>query len=109
MNVHITTTATIASGDTTSNAVDLSNGTITGLSMPAAFTGTALTFQVSMDGATYQLLYDSTNTLESMTVAQGRAYSVNPSVFAGWLYVKLVSNVAEGAARAVTLAIQPVN
>lgn len=103
-----TKTATIANGATISDGIPLLSGTITGLILPAAFTGTALTFQVSQDGSTYTALYDSSNTAESMTVAQGRAYSVNPAVFAGWQYAKVVSNAAEGASRAVMLVVRPV-
>jgi hypothetical protein len=55
-------TATIASAATTSGAITLGANTITGMVLPAAFTGTALSFQVSADGATYGALYDSTNT-----------------------------------------------
>lgn len=101
-------TATIANGGTLSDAVDLGASTVCGLILPAAFTGTGLSFQVSADGVTYVALYDSSNTAESMTVTQGRAYSVNPSVFAGWQYAKVVSNAAEGASRAVTLVVRPV-
>jgi hypothetical protein len=101
-------TATIASAATTSGAITLGANTITGMVLPAAFTGTALSFQVSADGATYVALYDSTNTLETMTVAQGRGYSVNPTVFAGWPYMKIISGSTEAASRAITLVTRPV-
>jgi hypothetical protein len=101
-------TATIASGASTSGAIALGAGTITGIVLPAAFTGTALSFQVSADGSTYVALYDSTNTLESMTVAQGRGYSVNPAVFAGWPYMKVVSGSTEAGSRDLILVTRPV-
>lgn len=103
-----TRTATIADVGTVSDAVPLLNGTITGIVMPAAFTGTALSFQVSADGVTYTALYDASNALEGIIVTQGRAYSVNPTVFAGWPYAKVVSNATEGGSRAVTLVVRPV-
>lgn len=101
-------TATIANSATVSNAVTLDAATITGIVMPAAFTGTTLTFQVSADGSTYVALYDSTGTLESMTVAVSCGYSLNPAVFAGWPYMKVVSGSTEGGSRAITLVTRPV-
>lgn len=101
-------TATIASSGTTSGVVTLGSATITGIVLPAAFTGTTLTFQVSADGSTYVALYDSTDTLETMTVTQGHGYSVNPTVFAGWPYMKVVSGSTEGSSRTITLVTRPV-
>jgi hypothetical protein len=76
--------------------------------MPAAFTGTTLTFQVSADGSTYVPLYDSSGTLQSMTVAVSCGYSLNPTVFAGWPYLKVVSGSAQGRIAAITLLTRPV-
>lgn len=101
-------TATIASGQTVSGAVALPSATMSGLILPAAFTGTSISFQVSVDGSAYVALYDSSNALETVTVTQARAYSLNPTVFAGWPYAKLVSNAAEGGSRAITVVTRPV-
>lgn len=103
-----TATATIANGATVSGVVALDAATVTGIVLPAAFTGTSLSFQVSADGSTYVALYDSTNTLESMTVTQGRGYSVNPAVFSGWPYMKVVSGSTEGGSRDLILVTRPV-
>ena len=102
--------AVIASGATVSSVVDTRGGIITGLILPAAFTGTAITFQVSdkVDG-TFVALYDETNTAISLTVAQGRGYKIDPSLLAGWRFVKIVSGSAEGAIRSVILSIRAVN
>jgi fibronectin-binding autotransporter adhesin len=106
--------ATISSGQTVSNAVDL--GTVNawdafvGFSMPSAFTGTALTFQVSTDGSNFQDLYDSSNTQVSITVTVSKDYGFTDdvmSVLSVWRYVKLVSNAAEGAGRTIPLYIGP--
>lgn len=99
---------TIASGATASDGVYLVGQTLCGFCLPAAFTGTAVTFQTSPDGVTYQTLYDSTNATIGATVTQGRNYALNPANFAGYAYVKIVSGAAEGAARTVTLMLHPV-
>lgn len=108
----VTHTATIASGGTVSNACDL--GTLAagqglaGFVIPASFTGTAITFQVSVDDSTYQALYNS-NTQLSITVAQGRSYGFNADTRAllfGWRYVKLVSGSAEGGSRDIKLLVR---
>jgi hypothetical protein len=92
-------TLTIANGETTSGAVVAGGYAAYGLQLPAAFTGTALTFTVSADGgATYQTLYDINNVAVAMTVAQGRSYDLPPEL-GPWPSWKIVSGSAEGAAR----------
>lgn len=92
----------IASGQTVSAAVNLKGYRVEGLELPAAFTGTSISFQVSSDGATFQPHYDTANALVSMTVAQGRSYSL-PASLAAWPYFKIVSGTAEGAARTLVV------
>lgn len=94
-------TLVIANGETTSTAFTSSNFAAFGLQMPAAFTGASVTFTVSADdGATYQALYDTTNTLVSLTVAASRSYDL-PSALTAWDHFKIVSASAEGAARSL--------
>lgn len=95
-------TATIANGQTTSGAIDARGLSQIGLVMPSAFTGTTISFNVSADGATYQALYDATNTLVSVTVAASRSYAL-PSTLLAWPYFKIVSGSAEAAARTLTI------
>lgn len=90
---------TIANGATTSDAFEASSCVAFGLQMPAAFTGTTLTFTVSADkGTTYQALYDEFNVAVSMTVAASRSYDL-PATLASWTHFKIVSGSSEGAAR----------
>ena len=96
-------TVTIASAGTVSGAVQADEFAAFGLMMPAAFTGTTLTFQVSGDGTTYQALYDRYNVAVSMTVAVNRHYDL-PTELASWHSFKLVSGSAEGAARSLIVA-----
>lgn len=97
--------ASIASGGTTSQAIGLPGLTLLGIQTPAALTGTALTFQVSHDGNTWVPLYDDAATPAeiSLTVTTSRAYSLDPSKFAAWEWIKVVSGSAEAAARQIYL------
>lgn len=102
-------TAAIALSGTTSEAVDLSGTTLCGIHMPAAFTGTALTFlAASAADGTYQAVKDSAGDPVSVTVAQGTYVQLDPAVFAGIQYLKVVSGSTEAAARTLTLAARPV-
>lgn len=103
----LSSSVAIANGATVSSAADLVGHTLCGFSIPSAFTGTAITFQASLDGTTYQQLYNG-GSAYSVTVAADKYVTVDPSVFAGVRYVKLVSGSAEGGARTITLAKRPV-
>lgn len=91
-------TLTIANGQTTSNAMSIDRFRDFGLAMPGAFTGTAITFLVSHDGATYQPLYNESNNAVSVTVAADRFYQL-PAALRAWPWFKIVSGSSEGAAR----------
>lgn len=97
-----TTTVTIANGQTTSSTAQLA-AVLCAIVMPAAFTGTTLSFQVSFDGVTFQPLYKTDGTLYSLTVAAGRTYAVPPADFTAFPAVQIVSGANEGAARTITL------
>jgi len=92
-------TLTIANGGTTSTTLDARQFAMFGLAVPAAFTGTAISFLVSnVSGGTFQALYDSLGVVVSMAVTQGRSYDL-PSALAAWPFIQIVSNGAEGGAR----------
>lgn len=101
--------ATILSGQTASDAIDLSGCELVGLIMPAAFTGTSIKILSSPTlGGTYQNIYPS-GADYSMTVAASKNIPVeNLAIMAGWRFIKLVSSGAEGADRSITLAVRPV-
>jgi hypothetical protein len=105
-----TNSAVIASGATVSGSIDLdSYGSLEGLVgfiMPAAFTGSAITFNVSTDDVTYSALNDSSNAAVSITVTAGKAYALKQDVrstLSPWRYIQFVSGSSEGAARTITL------
>ncbi len=96
-------TLTIAISTTASTRVDGWRFAIFGLVMPAAFTGTAITFQVSADDAIYQDLYDATGTIKiSQAVVASRSYDL-PSELASWPFWKVVSGTTEVAARSLVV------
>lgn len=96
-------TTTIANAGTVSGAIAIGDYAMLGFQLPAAFTGVAMTFQVSADGATYVPLRDQSGALITITVAQGNAYPF-PDEVGAWPYVKLVSGTAEGGARTILIA-----
>jgi len=93
-------TATIANGQTVSDAVYIGDKLPVTLLMPAAFTGATVSFQGSLDGATYQAV-NVGGAAYSETVTASKNVTLDPSVFAGFRYVKVVSASAEAAARSV--------
>lgn len=100
--------AVIANGGTVSSpAVDLGDLSLCGLIVPV-MTGTALTFQVSVDGTNFYVLHDSTKAAFTVTVdGTARAFYLTPQIFAGWKYIKVVSGSAEGAERTIkVIAVQ---
>lgn len=102
-------TATITNGTTTSDAQDIAGTTLVGIQLPAAFTGTAITFQVatSLAGA-YQTLTNSGGSALALSVSAAKFITLNPADFAGIQFFKLVSNAAEGATRSIELITRPV-
>lgn len=94
--------AVIAASGTKTNGIDFRASAFGGVILPATFTGTALTFEVSHDDVTYQGLYDEFGTAVSMTVAQGRSYPL-PGELAGFPYFKIVSGSSEAAARTLRI------
>ncbi len=97
-------TATITSGQSVGNALQVGAYTIVSLQVPAAITGTALTFQGSIDGVTYTVITDpATGAPPPFPVAASKGYSIDPLILVGWRYLKVVSNAAEGAGRSFIL------
>lgn len=100
--------ATIANTATASGAIDLMGATLCGIHLPAAFTGTSLSFTVATaGGGTYQTLQRNGSDY-SVPVAQGKYVSLDPAIFAGVQFIKIISGSAEGADRTLNLAVRPV-
>lgn len=99
--------SSIANGATKSGIINLNGFTLCGILLPAAFTGTALTFEASVDGTNFFTLKTTTSgTSLSYTVAQGNFYAIDPKDFYGVNWLKIVSGSAEGGARTLKLAVK---
>lgn len=97
--------AVIASSAQLSGAFENKYGRDSAVVVPAAFTGTALTFEVSADGVTYQPLYGTDGNAVSLTVAQGRSYPL-PAAVLPWPYFKIKSGSAEAAQRTLVVVFK---
>lgn len=102
-------TATIANGQSLSGSVYLGDQSLVGIQMPAAFTGTALTFQAAQgDGSSFSNVHNATGTEIQVTVAANRYVIIDPALLAGALYLKIRSGTsaaptAEAAARDIKI------
>jgi hypothetical protein len=82
--------ATVASGASLSGVIGLNGCLPTGLVIPSNFDGTQITFQVSADGTTYQVLWCN-GALLTLTVAASVSYTLKPEDFIGWRYLKVAT------------------
>lgn len=96
-------TATIASGQTISNMIDLGGNVLCGLSFPATLTGTSISFQVSNDGSTFKDYYNALGQLVSVIFVSNKFIGLVPSDFAGFRFIKVVSQATEDGARSIEL------
>lgn len=96
---------TIASGETVSGAFYAADAAHVAVELPATFTGTTLTFQVSTDNTTFQVLRDFQGNVVTAIVTQGVSYDL-PEELVGWHYLKIVSGTAEGAARTLKVVLR---
>jgi hypothetical protein len=86
--------AVIANGTSFSTAIDLGDSQLSAVWMPAAWTAASVTFEVSLDGATWRNLYFGAGVL-TVAAAGGAAanltFSVARDPFIGWRYVRIRS------------------
>ena len=106
-------TATIASGQSLSEAVPLGAKSLVGLAMPAAWDAASLTFQVSVDGGTTWFeLVDMAGSAVAMGVAAGHFVQIDPTKWRGINHIKVRSGTAgaavnQNADRAIGLVVRP--
>lgn len=99
---------TIPINDTTSNAINVYGKRIVAIAMPAAFTGTAISFTAATTlGGTYKTVTDTSGTAISITVSASKYILVLPADLCGLQYLKIISNGTETAARAIELVVMP--
>lgn len=99
-----TETATIPNAGTTSATVTVPlNKSLLGFRLPAALTGTSVSFKMGIAANDTLVPVYTSGTLYSLTVAPDRFLYVDPQVFRGCSYLQVVSGSAEGASRDITL------
>lgn len=106
-----TLTATIENSGSLSGAVDLGGRKLVAIDMPSSWTAASLTFQASVDGVTYDDLYDGA-TERALTVAASRYLAFNIADWVSVRFLKIRSGTAgtpvnQAAARTLTLVVQP--
>ncbi len=99
--------ATILSGATESNAVDLGELAVVGL-QNATLTSTAFTFKASFDNITFVAVKKTDGNSYSVTVASNTYTVIPPADLAGIRYLKVVAGSTEGANRTVELMLRAV-
>lgn len=104
--VFMSKSVSIANGATVSSSIDLQGLGLLQIMMPAAFTGTTITFQSSLDDVTYQACYNTAGSALSCTVAASRNILMSPGDLVGIRFLKLVSGSAEGGARTINLQVR---
>lgn len=98
----------IANGLQLSAVIKTGGMALTGIFLPAAFTGTALTFEAcDTVGGTYVPVKSTVSgTALSYTVAQGTYCAIDPKDFQGIPFLKIKSGSAEGAARTLVCTLK---
>lgn len=99
---------TIANGQTKSAVISTGGLALCGIILPAAFTGTTLTFEAcdTAAGTFVPVKSTTSGTALSYTVAQGTFAAIDPKDFQGIAFLKIVSGSSEGALRTLKLAMK---
>jgi hypothetical protein len=95
----------LATSLTISSRIESDCSEFFGVIIPLVFEGTSLSFQVSIDGITFQDLYDTTNSKVTLTVTTSRSYDL-PASLRAWPYFRIVSNAAVGADRFLSVSMK---
>lgn len=95
------TNVTIASSGTVSTGIQLqSNRVPVAIVMPAAFSGTSVTFQASFDDAVYVPIHDEA-TLYTVNIGANRHVGLKRVPMDGVRFIRIVSTSTETAARTI--------
>jgi hypothetical protein len=98
------------SGTDASAAIDCTRYQLVGIYTPGTLTSTAITFQASADNSTFVTVMEVGGAATySVTVSTSDYVPLDPRVFAGAQYVKLVPGSSEASARSITCVLRPVS
>lgn len=108
-----TMTVTVTNGGTISEAAALRGMRLTGIVMPASWTAANITFQGSVDGSTFNDLYDDSGAEVTVVAAASRMIRLVPAEWARVKDIKLRSGTAaatvtQGGDRVLTLMLRPI-
>ena len=95
--------ATILNGQTKSDIINMSGTLLKTIILPAAFTGSTLTFEISEDKTNFFPYYNINNMPVTIDVSAGRAYGLGAIDFYSIKYMKIVSGSVEAADRTIKL------
>jgi hypothetical protein len=96
----------IANGQTTSSTISTNGSSLVGVQIPAAFTGTSITFLAAMaSGGPFQPVYNGAGQVK-YNVVEGQYIAINPQDFYGIPFLQIVSSASEGAARTLICSMK---
>lgn len=96
----VTSSVSISSAATDSTAIDISTTIAGGFIIPAAFTGTSVSYKASYTTTGHQPLYDQYGSQVTTPVAVNRAFPF-PAEAAGFASLIIVSSASESGARTI--------
>lgn len=100
-------TAVIAASGTASSEIPANGLLITGIFFPPAFTGTSVTFEAAVrSGGPFYAMVDGAGSSLSRTISAGAYLPLDPALFAGVNFLRVVSGSAEGATRHLLLSVR---
>jgi hypothetical protein len=106
-NSKMTIAGAIAIDETKTEALNTYNCVPCGVEIPSEMTGTAISFEDSADNITFRPVIDpETGAAYSVSLVESGYIPLKMDYFWGCLYVKVVSNQAEAAARALGLRVR---
>lgn len=89
--------ATIASGQSLSEAIDLGGTTLVGIQMPGSWDAADLTLQAAADGSTFGNVYAADDTELEIAAAASRFIRLDPAVMSPFAHVKIRSGTSGSA------------
>lgn len=86
--------AFIRNGQSQSDDLDLGAYRLVGLSIPATFEPTTVSFLTSFDGATWNPVFDASGIEVTVSVGTNRRVALNPATFYGLKWVRIRGGTA---------------